>query len=166
MRSWWASPNFVGVCAKSPGIQSPRFVVDPTGQVTVFFFPPNCTSFHQSLDQGIISAFKTSYKTEVVTALTESYTSHSLRDASEIPAGRLGVRDAFLPNVLDAANLVKICWDKLPKSTIVNCWRHSRCLPHLPSEIGSELEHPVQQIDAVKGICDLFTRIELYKQRM
>ena len=131
-----------------------------------FFFPPNCTSVHQSLDQGIISAFKTSYKTEVVTALAESYTSHSLRDASEIPAGRLRVRDAFLPNVLDAANLVKICWDKLPKSTMINCWRHSRCLPHLPSEIGSELEHPVQQIDAMKGICDLFTRIELYKQRM
>lgn len=37
-------------------------VEDPTGQVTVFFFPPNVTSVYQPLDQGIISAMKKRYK--------------------------------------------------------------------------------------------------------
>lgn len=31
---------------------------DETGQVTTFFFPPNSTSIHQPLDQGIISTVK------------------------------------------------------------------------------------------------------------
>jgi DDE superfamily endonuclease len=83
-------------------------IVDPTGQVSVFFFPPNCTSVHQPLDQEIISSFKTLYKTEVVKALVDSYTSHSLRETNEIHAGRRGVKDAFLPNILDAANFIKI----------------------------------------------------------
>jgi DDE superfamily endonuclease len=135
--------------------------VDPTAQVTVYIFPPKCTFVHQPSDQGIISSFKTLYKTEVVTTIIESYTRHSLIDAREIPASHRGVRGAFLPNVLDAVNLIKICWDMLLKSTIANCWRHSRCLPHLPSEIGSELEQPVQLTDAVTGKCDLFPCIEL-----
>lgn len=42
---------------------------DPIGQVTVFYFPPNVTSIFQPLDQGIISAFKTKYKSCVLEKL-------------------------------------------------------------------------------------------------
>lgn len=39
---------------------------DPTGQVTVFFLPPNTTSVYQPLDQGMISVFKTRYKAKML----------------------------------------------------------------------------------------------------
>lgn len=48
-------------------------LVDPTGQVEIIFFPPNCTSVYQPLDQGIISAVKTLYKREMLSEFVEAY---------------------------------------------------------------------------------------------
>lgn len=37
-------------------------LIDPIGQVKLFFLPPNCTSVHQPMDYGIIAAIKSRYK--------------------------------------------------------------------------------------------------------
>ena len=46
---------------------------DPTGQVSIHFFPPNSTSIHQPLDQGIISILKTQYKKILLSRTMEAY---------------------------------------------------------------------------------------------
>ncbi len=47
--------------------------VDETGQVQVFYFPPNSTSVYQPLDQGIIAALKTRYKTKMLEKLVSVF---------------------------------------------------------------------------------------------
>lgn len=47
--------------------------VDPRGQVEVIYFPPNCTSVYQPLDQGIITTLKTLYKKEMLTSFATAY---------------------------------------------------------------------------------------------
>ncbi|EFX67751.1 hypothetical protein DAPPUDRAFT_63746, partial [Daphnia pulex] len=46
---------------------------DPTGQVEIIFFPPNCTSVFQPLDQGIITTLKTLYKREMLSSFAAAY---------------------------------------------------------------------------------------------
>ncbi|EFX76077.1 hypothetical protein DAPPUDRAFT_322535 [Daphnia pulex] len=46
---------------------------DSTGQVSIFFFPPNSTSVHQPLDQGIISAVKINYTNLMLSKFIEAY---------------------------------------------------------------------------------------------
>jgi hypothetical protein len=47
--------------------------IDPTGQVEIIFFPPNCTSVYQPLDQGIITTLKTFYKKEMLNLFAVAY---------------------------------------------------------------------------------------------
>lgn len=55
-------------------------------------------------------------------------------------------------NVLDVGRIVKKCWERLPTRTIVGCWLHAKCLPHLPSELGpSENAHLFNQ----KAVADI-----------
>ncbi|XP_045035833.1 jerky protein homolog-like [Daphnia magna] len=72
---------------------------DPTGQVSVFFFPPNSTSVHQPLDQGIISAVKIDYKKRMLSKFIEAYDDieRIQQLASTIKKGRKGLKvDEFL----------------------------------------------------------------------
>ena len=53
--------------------------------------------------------------------------------ASVTKKGRKGLDLGCSATVLDAAVLIKQSWDGLSTSAVLNCWRHSRCIPHLPS---------------------------------
>ena len=62
--------------------------VDPTGQVTIFMFPPNITSLFQPLDQGVINAFKSHYKTKLLSKLNSAapkYTNLQLNSLQDVP---------------------------------------------------------------------------------
>nr|CAH0108968.1 unnamed protein product [Daphnia galeata] len=108
--------------------------VDPTGQVSIFFFPPNSTSVHQPLDQGIISAVKINYKMLMLSKFIEAYEDieHMQQLASQAKKGRKGLNLGCPANILDAGQIIRQSWDNLSASTILNCWRHSKCLSHLP----------------------------------
>lgn len=50
-------------------------------------------------------------------------------EAEKLPNGRKGLSYGLPAHVLDAASLLKICWDELPGKIISACWRRWRCLP-------------------------------------
>jgi hypothetical protein len=62
-------------------------------------------------------------------------------EAEKLPNGRKGISYGLPAHVLDAANLLKSCWDELPTKTISACRRRSRCLPILETE-------PVESIES------------------
>ena len=96
---------------------------DPLGQVECFYFPPNTTSIYQPLDQGIIAVIKKRYKTRMLTQLVSAADNFDelQAQAEKIPNGRKGLSYGLLAHVLDAANLLKACWDELPASTVSAC---------------------------------------------
>nr|CAH0104180.1 unnamed protein product [Daphnia galeata] len=136
-------------------------LTDPEGQVEVILFPPNCTSVYQPLDQGIISALKTLYKREMLAEFVEAYGKYEelQRLASEAKKGRKGLKVGCSANFLDVGRIVKKCWDSLPRKTIVGCWLHSKCLPHLPSELGPSEDRQTIQRNAAREICEIFSNL-------
>lgn len=50
--------------------------MDPRKQVTVKEYPPNCTSKHQQMDQGVIAAWKKLYKTELLKVRVDTIKRH------------------------------------------------------------------------------------------
>ncbi|KZR98898.1 Uncharacterized protein APZ42_005468, partial [Daphnia magna] len=101
--------------------------------VSVFFFPPNSTSVHQPLDQGIISAVKIDYKKRMLSKFIEAYDDieRIQQLASTIKKGRKGLSVGCPATILDAGQIIRQSWDNLSESVILNCWRHSKCLLHL-----------------------------------
>ncbi len=54
------------------------------------------------------------------------------QSASQAKKGRKGLNLGCPANILDAGQIIRYSWDNLSESTILNCWRHSKCLSHLP----------------------------------
>jgi DDE superfamily endonuclease/Tc5 transposase DNA-binding domain/CENP-B N-terminal DNA-binding domain len=123
-----------------------KTITDPLGQVECVFFPPNTTSIYQPLDQGIIAVIKTRYKTRMLTQMVnaaENFDELQV-EAEKLPNGRKGISYGLPAHVLDAANLLKFCWDELPAETISACWRRSRCLALSDTEPAQSIESLAQ----------------------
>jgi len=84
--------------------------------IKLLYFPANCTSVIQPMDQGIINAFKIRYRTHIVRRRIQS-----------IEYG--GDEEEVTINVLDAINYLSDAWDATTRTTIVNCYRKAgfRC---------------------------------------
>lgn len=65
-------------------------------------------------------------------------------EAEKLPNGRKGISYGLPAHVLDAANLLKFCWDELPAETISACWRRSRCLALSDTEPAQSIESLAQ----------------------
>ena len=74
--------------------------------VTIKFYPPNCTSKLQPLDQGIIKTFKGYYKNLLV---------NKLIDEIDYPKTNKA-------NIYDAISWIHSAWKKVLPETIVNCF--------------------------------------------
>ena len=128
VREWTTSP----VALLMDGFSGhDRECSDPLGQVKLFCFPPNITSVFQPLDQGIIAAVKTRYKSRLLENLVSAADSYQQLQilAEQLPAGCAGLQYANSPHVSDAMALIKHSWDNLQPATIAACWRHANCLP-------------------------------------
>jgi len=93
--------------------------------------PPNVTSIHQPLDQGIISWVKAAYRREMVLryiVAMDNWDAVRTRGKS-LPAGARGIDFGHEPTVLDAANLIDIAWKELSPPVVACCFHGSRCLP-------------------------------------
>jgi hypothetical protein len=78
--------------------------------------------------------------------------------------GRKGLRFSTPLNILDAARLVKKCWDSITAQTIESCWVHATWLPHLQIDIcanrGLEYKKQVQR-QVVHEISSLFSDLSI-----
>ncbi|KZS00130.1 Uncharacterized protein APZ42_003704 [Daphnia magna] len=84
--------------------------------------------------------------------------------AKKAKQGRKGLQFGLSANVLDAGQIVKKCWECLESTTISACFIHSRCLPHLPDEIGfgEARDYRTQlQRRTITDICDIFSNFSI-----
>lgn len=72
--------------------------------------------------------------------------------ANAAKKGRKGLDLGCPATVLDAAKIIKQCWDAINPSAVVNCWRQSKCLPHLPE---STSHHPNSSAILKEAVQDL-----------
>ena len=83
--------------------------------IKLHFFPANCTSVLQPMDQGIIQSFKMKYRRSIVEDKLEALNT-----------------DSTMPelNVLFAINKIHKCWKEITVSTIKHCF-HKGGFKHL-----------------------------------
>ena len=76
--------------------------------MSIFFFPPNSTSIHQPLDQGIISTVKAEYKKKMLFKFIKARDNieELTRQAEKAKRGQKGLEFGLPATVLDAAELL------------------------------------------------------------
>lgn len=91
--------NFGSHDINDPALQDP--------QVKWILLPPNCTSVHQPMYQGIIAALKAGYKSKPLHIMVKNLENYDqLRQfGATLAAGVRGLNYAYPPNLLDAASL-------------------------------------------------------------
>ena len=87
--------------------------------IEILFLPPNTTSLSQTLDAGIIKAFKDGY--------FGSFHSNLVRNLDALNDEEFSLKVALKQySLLDAINDAHKSWENLQESTIVNCWKRTR----------------------------------------
>lgn len=113
------------------GCSSHEDLQDDKAQVTVMVYPPNCTSVHQPMDQGIIAATKVLYRRELLDVkLSIMLVAAQLRaEAKErkMARGTQGLANGSHPHMSDAADLLKLSWSKVTTQTIARYGERTNC---------------------------------------
>ena len=103
------------------GCLSHSDLVDDRGQVTVMKYPPNCTSIHQPMDQGIIAATELNYRKELhdvkVSTMRVAETLRAQAKERKMVVGTMGLAEGHHPYMLAAADLLKLVWDNITQKT-------------------------------------------------
>ena len=76
--------------------------------ITIKFYPTNCSSVLQPLNQGIIESFKIKYRTQLI--MEKINVQGNEEDAPSI-------------DVLSGINKIKVAWDDVKQKTIVKCFK-------------------------------------------
>ena len=114
------------------------------GNVKVEFFPPNCTSWKQPCDMGIIAALKKRYKylylKDVLDFcdLDESVRIHKTEQGKRLPHGAAGVAYGKPAHLLDAAHYVKQAWEFISDTTIRNSFNKAQLLTPMAGGVDEE----------------------------
>lgn len=97
----------------------------------ILCLPPNLTSKHQPLDQGIIQSVKSKYKSQLLQELDSALDQwDELRAKGKaMVAGAAGIRYGFRPHLEDVCRLLNDAWTALTADTIINCCIKAECLP-------------------------------------
>jgi hypothetical protein len=142
---------------------------DPSGRVKIATLPPNCTSKHQPMDQGVIAAFKTRYRSKLLMMRASTmYTAAQLREqakARRMTKGTMGLAEGHDPHILDACELALDAWKDVERESVVRCWLKAEILPpqmhaDLSNEHGRGVRHgakdaSVEQLTVVLHSCSL-----------
>ena len=83
----------------------------PLQNVTIVWLPPCSTSYYQPLDQGIIKAFKASYRRKWLAYMLDEF------EANRYPLKTM--------NVLKAIKWSIQAWQAIQSTAIQHCWYHS-----------------------------------------
>lgn len=92
--------------------------------VKLYFLPSNTTSIIQPCDQGIIKAFKSHYRQNILRRLITYLDDNDKSTIEEF---------SKTVNVLQALYLVKHAWSLISPESIANCFRHSKFSPINPA---------------------------------
>ena len=77
--------------------------------ITVKFYPPNCTSVIQPLDQGIIANFKHHYRSSIIKSIIENIDND--------------LDQSLTINVKDSIDRIVSAWSEVKPSTITHCFQ-------------------------------------------
>lgn len=124
-------------------------LVDPTGQVSLFFLPHNCTAVHQPMDCGIMAFIKLRYRILFLERTVELMDKREvLRTASKgMVDGTKGILNGHQPHMLDAAEIVHEVWEKCCSETVARCWLKASILP---LSVQANLDNAVGKVQAQK----------------
>ena len=134
-------------------------------QVKWVLLPPNCTSVHQPMDQGIIAAIKRKYKSNMLHSMVKNLERYDeLRTiGASITAGVGGLNHAYPPNLLDAATIAHEVWESMNQSTLLNCWLKADILPTCHVE-GLETYRRPLSLPAVEELSSLLQHATISSQ--
>ncbi len=107
--------NKVALIADNFGSHDPDDTLLQDPQVEWVLLPPNCTSVHQPMDQGIIAALKRRYKRQLLQVMVRNLEKHDeLRQlGASMAAGVRGIQHAYPANLLDASTMAHEVWKGL-----------------------------------------------------
>ena len=109
--------------------------------IKLAFFPPNCTSVCQPMDQGIIQSFKINYRRFLI----EEKIVH-IEQGSEMPE----------INVYSAINMINKAWIEVSVSTIQNCFKKGGFIKQYSENIViSEPDDMSEYSKSYKTLCTL-----------
>ncbi|CAB1113054.1 unnamed protein product [Ectocarpus sp. CCAP 1310/34] len=95
--------------------------------------PPNCTSVHQPMDQGIIAKTKVVYRKELVDIKTSTiFVAETLGDQAKqlkMKAGTMGLAQGHHPHLRDAAELLQKARASVTARDIARCFVKANTLP-------------------------------------
>eukprot|EP00984_Skeletonema_dohrnii_P031549 scaffold24154_cov78-Skeletonema_dohrnii-CCMP3373.AAC.1 len=105
-------------------------LIDPRGQVTVIFLPPNCTSMFQPMDAGVIAMLKKNYRTKLLMIMLETYDDREnlRRNAEKMLAGTKGLSEGYPPHLRDVMDILFEVWEEVDPSAIRRCWIKSQLI--------------------------------------
>lgn len=126
--------------------------------VKLLFFPPNCTSLAQPMDQGVIYTFKSHYRYSLLTALLSKI--DSCNSVSEI------VKEI---NVLDAIYWLSSAVRNIRSDTVQKCFKKAGfpslddCTPTTSSDDTAEnMNEAIQQLCSLHEIpCDVDSYVRI-----
>ena len=96
--------------------------------INIKFLPSNTTSKLQPCDQGIIQSLKVHYRHQLLRATLQTMENGNQHRIT----------------VLDAMQWLKIAWDKVTSTTIMNCFRHCSFIIASQSEDDNDSTSPIQ----------------------
>lgn len=102
--------------------------------IIILFLPPHVTCIHQPLDQGIINALKTRYRSNLVSFLLRTikgvdFIDVMFQDPPESSSARKRCAGT-LPNILEGMEMLDRIWmEDLTRKTLCRCWHHANLLP-------------------------------------
>ena len=112
-------------------------VTDSLGQVTLYFLPPNTTSIYKPMDQGIVAAVKAHYRRILLDNLVDKVEMYDELQAlaAKQKQGKRGLKYGCPATVLDACQIIKLCWESLSESSIAGCWSRAACIHRCDAEL-------------------------------
>lgn len=133
--------------------------------IRVEFFPPNCTSWKQPCDQGIINAFKIRYKFLYLKDVLHFYDlPKNEKEILQIQSkylrrGSAGVQYGNPAHLMDVAKYVKEAWDSVLPISIENCFRKAdisiQYYDDITVESFEEMSIEEQMVELIAGISDI-----------
>ncbi len=71
-----------------------------------------------------------------------------------------GLANGNKATVLDAANIIRECWDELDRKTIAACWVRARCLPLCDLEDVASSSREYSKVLASETVEEIFYLLE------